>query len=111
MQLTGGYVYLLHYHQPISAQHTSQHYIGWCYNLSSRMQQHMKGRGAKFTQVAAQRGITFELAAIWPGSRSYERQIKNRKMGWRLCPVCRQARQQRGAEQLALDFDPLHDLL
>ena len=113
MQQLGGYVYLLHYHQPISARHTSQHYVGWAYHLSSRIDQHLRGRGSKFTKVAHERGITFELAAVWPGSRSYEREIKNKKLGWRLCPVCRQARQaaKRPAGQLALDLDPLNDLL
>lgn len=109
MQATsGGFVYVLHYARPISAGHTSQHYIGWCYHLPSRMAQHMKGKGARFTQVAHERGIPFVIAAVFPGSRSYERQIKNKKLGWRLCPICRAARRQ-PAGQLTMDFS--EDLL
>jgi predicted GIY-YIG superfamily endonuclease len=104
MQTSGGFVYLLHYERPISAQHTSQHYIGWAYHLASRMQQHMTERGANFTRVAHNRGITFELAAVWPGNRSYERAIKNKRMGWRLCPICRRARRRQQGGQLPLDL-------
>lgn len=102
--MNGGYVYLLHYHQPISGRHTARHYLGWTWHLSSRMQQHMTGRGARFTQVAYERGITFELAAAWPGSRNYERRLKNRKNAARLCPICRAARRAPDG-QLTLDLD------
>lgn len=106
MQTSAGVVYLLHFHRPISERHTAQHYIGWAYHLGSRVEQHLAGRGARLTQVAKERGITFEIAATWPGSRSYERQIKNRKNARKLCPICRR---QPPAGQLALDLeDPLN---
>jgi predicted GIY-YIG superfamily endonuclease len=109
MQQLGGAVYLLHFERPISEHHTTQHYIGLAYHLSSRMQQHLTGRGARLTQVAKERGIGFVIAAIFPGDRNYERLLKRRKMGWRMCPICRQAARTRN--QLALDLDPLDDLL
>ena len=106
---SGGYVYLLHFERPISENHTAQHYLGWAYHLSSRMQQHLTGRGARLTQVARERGIGFVIAEVWPGTRAYERKLKNRKMGARLCPICRAAAKTRN--QLPLDLDPLDDLL
>jgi hypothetical protein len=49
---------------------------------------------------------------VWPGSRSYERAMKNKKMGWRLCPICRKARHLPHNGQLTLDFpEPLDDLI
>jgi len=42
-------------------------------------------------QVARERGISFQIAAIWPGDRSYERQLKNKKSAPRFCPICRKA--------------------
>jgi len=107
MQALGGVVYLLHFSKPISPNHTTQHYIGWAYHLGSRIDQHLKGRGARLTQVAKERGITFEIAAIWPGDRSYERKLKNKKMGARLCPMCKRAHDPR---QLTLDLED-EDLL
>jgi len=100
-QSIGGYVYLLHFERPISEKHTAQHYIGWAYHLGSRMQQHLKGRGARFTQVAKERGIPFVIAAAWPGDRTYERELKRKKHASRLCPICRKAHDPR---QLALDL-------
>jgi predicted GIY-YIG superfamily endonuclease len=86
-----GFVYLLHFDRPISDKHTAQHYIGWAYRLDSRMRQHIKGRGARFTQVANERGINFVIAASWPGDRHYERTLKNKKHASRMCPICRKA--------------------
>ena len=106
------YIYLLHFDEAIGsdkARGKAQHYIGSAYNLSSRMQQHMTGRGARLTQVLKERGIGFTIARIWPGDRRFERKLKNRKQAPRLCPICR-ARSQPG--QLPLDLpDPLDDLL
>jgi len=41
------------------------------------------------------KGIGFLVAATWPGSRSLERRLKNRKCAPRYCPICRQAKQRR----------------
>lgn len=86
-----GYVYLLHFDTPISDKHTAQHYIGWAYRLDSRMVQHMRGRGARFTQVANERGIGYVIARSWQGSRSYERMLKNKKNARKMCPICQSA--------------------
>ena len=107
-QHLGGYVYLLHFDRPISEKHTAQHYIGWAYHLSSRMQQHLSGRGARLTQVAKERGIGFTLVAVWPGDRSYERKLKNQKRGPKLCPICRRAHD---PSQLSFVRDLEEDLL
>lgn len=83
-------IYLLHFAQPISPQHTTQHYLGYCSSdrLAERLAQHRAGRGARLTQVAAERNITFDCVRVWQGTRTYERMLKNRKESPRLCPVC-----------------------
>ena len=92
-------VYLLHFDAPISDRHTCQHYLGYAGDLAARLAEHAAGRGARLTQVALERGIGWKLAATWPGDRSTERRLKNRKCGPRLCPVCHPRPQ-----QLALDL-------
>jgi predicted GIY-YIG superfamily endonuclease len=81
-------VYLLHFHQPISPNHTCQHYLGWANDWEYRIQQHRRGRGSRLCQVAQQRGIDFTVARLWIGDRSLERQLKRRKSSPRLCPLC-----------------------
>lgn len=83
-----GICYLLHFSHPISAAHTCQHYIGWCIDLNVRMAMHRAGKGARLTQVAVERGIGFEVVRTWPGSREFERYLKNGKRAPRLCPMC-----------------------
>jgi hypothetical protein len=81
-------VYLLHFERPISPTHTAQHYLGWTNDLARRLHDHREGRGARLTQVALERGISWRLAAIWPGDRGYERLLKSRKCAPRFCPIC-----------------------
>ena len=106
------FVYLLHFDQPIGSDNPrgkAQHYIGSAYNVSSRMHQHLTGRGARLTQVLKERGIGWCIARIWEGDRAFERKLKNRKEAPRLCPICRAAAQ---PGQLPLDLpDPLDDCL
>lgn len=83
-----GTVYLLHLSQPLSPNHTSRHYAGFAINLKARMQHHRKGTGARFTQVAVERGIDFEVVKTWAGTRSFERRLKNGKNLRRYCSVC-----------------------
>jgi hypothetical protein len=71
------------------------------------MEAHFKGRGARFMQVARERGIGFVIARTWQGDRTMERRLKNRHEAPRLCPLCRQAPP---AGQLVLDL-PDEDLL
>jgi hypothetical protein len=104
-----GTVYLLHFDRPISDKHTAQHYLGWSRYLPARALAHLLGRGARFTQVAHERGIPFVIAAAWPGDRTFERELKRKKHASRLCPICKRTPP---AGQLALDFpDALDELL
>ena len=85
-------VYLLHLDQPISNH--AQHYIGYAEDVDERVARHRAGNGARLMQIAAERGIGFEVVRIWPdGDRSFERHLKNQKHAWRHCPVCRAAKQ------------------
>lgn len=88
------YVYLFHFEKPISSRHTCQHYIGYADDLASRVQDQWNGgsKAARLLQIAKQRGIGVELVRAWRGDRTFERQLKNRKNGPRLCPVCGLAR-------------------
>ena len=83
-----GFVYLLHFRQPISPDHTTQHYLGFAHSLPARIQAHLLGNGARLTQVAKERGIPFEVVRIWRGDRALEKQLKRRKNAPRLCPKC-----------------------
>ncbi len=86
--LVWGDVYLLHFAAPISDQHTTQHYIGFALDLEARLDEHERGRGARLTQVARERGIVFQVAATWKGDRALERALKNLHNAPLLCPVC-----------------------
>lgn len=88
-----GTVYLLHFDEPISALHTCQHYMGWTSDLEARLEAHRAGKGARLTAVARNLGIGFKLVKTWPNvGRTFERQLKNRKAGPRMCPLCKDAR-------------------
>ena len=82
-------VYLLHFTQPISDNHTTQHYLGYTKSLKQRIADHKNGNAARLTQVALERGIDFVVAKTWSdGSRSLERHLKNQHNSPRLCPIC-----------------------
>ena len=83
-----GVVYLLHFDEPISDGHTTQHYMGWSEEIQARMNAHRNGQGARLTEVAAERGIAFEIVRLWAGSRSDERRLKNNKNHPKYCPLC-----------------------
>jgi len=81
-------VYLLHFDRPY--RH-ARHYLGVTTDLNARLAQHAAGRGARLMEVITAAGIGFTLARTWHGSRSLERQLKNRHNSVRLCPICRAA--------------------
>jgi predicted GIY-YIG superfamily endonuclease len=81
-------VYLLHFSEPISEKHTCQHYIGYANDVEDRIRQHEAGYGARLTQVAIERGISWEVVRIWTGGRDVERRLKNIHNAPRLCPIC-----------------------
>jgi predicted GIY-YIG superfamily endonuclease len=67
----------------------ARHYIGWAKNFKQRMAHHRGGTGARFTQVAIERGIELLVARIWDeGDKSFERRLKNCKKPSRFCPIC-----------------------
>jgi predicted GIY-YIG superfamily endonuclease len=93
MSAPRGTVYLLHLERPLSPGHTAQHYTSWADDLAARLADHAAGRGARFTQVALERGIGWELVRTWEGAtRADERRKKRGAHGMRLCPLCRAAR-------------------
>lgn|GEM_PF-2567292 len=96
-------VYLLHFDAPICPGHPTRHYLGWTCNLQERLHLHAQGRGARLTQVALERGITWQVAAVWPGDRGYERLLKLRKNTPRMCPVCQ--RELRACASVGTAFD------
>ena len=94
-----GTVYLLHFLEPIgnpaNPHSTAQHYIGWAREAAERIAVQTAGNGAAIVRYVQAHGIGFVVAATWPGSRSLERRLKNRKHASRFCPVCRQQRRSR----------------
>ncbi len=103
-----GTIYLLHFDRPVSTAHTCQHYLGWCLDLDARLSAHRAGRGSRLTQIAVERGIGFEVVRTWPGDRTLERRLKNRKESPRLCPLCFPTGHRAhliDCEQLELPFD------
>jgi predicted GIY-YIG superfamily endonuclease len=82
--------YMLHLSHPLRTKaHANRHYIGWTYNLSQRLAMHHSGHGARFTQVAVERGSSLELARTWEGGRATEQRLKRQKNAKRFCPICR----------------------
>lgn len=72
-----GYVYILEFSRPL---HHARYYVGFtALDPVERLQEHISGRGARITQVAVERNIGLTLIHTFPGSRSDERAIKNRK--------------------------------
>jgi predicted GIY-YIG superfamily endonuclease len=79
-------VYLLCFSRPLAHAH---HYLGSTADLESRLEEHRKGSGARLMEVCKEQGIGFQLARTWEGGQELERQLKKRKNGPRLCPICR----------------------
>jgi len=108
--MNNGTIYLLHFDAPIgnpdNVRGQARHYLGYADRLDRRTLEHMRGRGAKITQALVERGIGFVIARTWPGDRTFERKLKNRKEAPRLCPICRQTPP---ASQLMMELE--EDLL
>jgi hypothetical protein len=94
-----GTVYLLHFLEPIgnpaNRRAMAQHYLGWALVAANRIAEHTAGNGAAIVRAVQAQGIGFVVAATWPGGRTLERQLKNRKCAPRYCPIC-QAQRRRG---------------
>jgi predicted GIY-YIG superfamily endonuclease len=83
-----GVVYLLHFHERLgSERHYAQHYFGFTPDLESRVEKHRAGQGARITEVLKERGIGFDVVAVWPGNRQIENAIKLHS-ATRICPKC-----------------------
>lgn len=81
-----GQVYLLHLDRPMVH---AAHYVGWTRDLKGRIAHHRNGTGARFTQVAKERGIGFTIAKVEDGvTRERERKLKNMGGLGRNCPIC-----------------------
>ena len=87
-----GLVYLLHFDRPIgdtsNPRGFAAHYTGWTLDLPARLQDHAAGRGARLMEVVGEAGIGWQLARVWPGTRTRERSLKGSGGAARRCPVC-----------------------
>ncbi|MCU0552744.1 GIY-YIG nuclease family protein [Leptolyngbya sp. GGD] len=84
-------VYLLHFHDRISPNHTTQHYVGFTDSLSDRISDHLAGTsGVALIRAAKQRGIKFTVVRVWRGNRKLERHLKKLKNAPKFCPCCNQ---------------------
>ncbi|MBU6231704.1 endonuclease [Patescibacteria group bacterium] len=88
-------IYILHFNTPY--KHAT-HYIGYTASVDSletRIGHHLDGRGARLMNAVARAGITFELAAIFPGDRTLERKLHKQSAAspsrgiYSICPLCR----------------------
>jgi len=87
-----GWVYTLHLDPPL--RH-AKHYTGWRKQVEGqeadvghRLAEHAAGQGARLTQVQLARGGSWRLAAVEPGTRDRETQLKERGAS-RRCQICK----------------------
>src|SRR5512132_3454098 len=74
---------------PLSWSRQIQH---WTLDLPARLQEHAAGRGARLMEVVGEAGIGWQLARVWPGTRTRERYLKGSGGAARRCPVCQLTR-------------------
>ncbi len=75
-------IYILHCSSPLCPSSTAAFYIGYARDRAQvdvRIDQHRRGEGARFTQVAVERGLSLSLVCLIDGDRGKERQLKRRK--------------------------------
>jgi hypothetical protein len=80
-------MYVPHFDRP--SQHT-RHSLGSCTDLTKRLAQHGRGRGARLLEVVSTAGISWQLARTWCGGK--QRQLKKQGGRSRLCPLCKKER-------------------
>lgn len=96
MPRTPGFVYLLHFSQPIGdldkPHGQAQHYIGCTSDIRTRLIGHAHGRTARIVAAVRKAGLEFDLVTVGVthrrGMRKIERQIKNWKSARVFCPLC-----------------------
>lgn len=84
-------IYLIHFLTPYKH---AKHYLGSTDDLERRLIEHATGHGARLMAVIVEAGIDWTLARTWEGDRKRERQLKNFGGASRICPLCRQKRQE-----------------
>lgn len=115
-----GTVYLIHFEQPVgdpsNPRGQARHYLGYTNDLETRIQDHRNtrwerydeplviagrpklgatfGNGATLIGAANAQGIVWQVVRTWSGGRDLERQLKNQKNNPRLCPICRNEKEQ-----------------
>jgi hypothetical protein len=91
-----GVIYLLLFDRPIgdlsNPRGFASHYTGWTLDLPARLAAHAAGRGARLMEVVGEAGIGWQLARVWPGTRTRERSLKGSGGAARRCPICQLTR-------------------
>ena len=82
-----GTCYLLHFDAP--HPNGSRHYLGWAKDAVKRLAQHRAGRGGRATKCLVRLGISFEMVAVWMGTRATEKMLRTKQPYSDLCPKCR----------------------
>ena len=86
-------VYLLHFYNPTTGESArlahAAHYCGMSEDVSARLAEHGTPRGAKLTLAARKAGLSWVVAAIFPGGRRLEKKLKARHNSPQLCPICK----------------------
>jgi hypothetical protein len=82
-----GTVYLLHFDTPF--RH-ARHYIGFSIDVDKRLEDQLRGNGARLVRHALAAGISITLAQEFPNtSIRFELKMKNRGGAAKWCPVCK----------------------
>jgi hypothetical protein len=83
-----GELYLLCFRERLGTEkHSIKHYLGFAWDVDARLEQHRAGQGARITQVLRERGISWDVVAVWPGNRGVENELKLHS-ATRICPRC-----------------------
>jgi hypothetical protein len=83
-----GVLYLLCFRERLGTdKHSIKHYLGFAWDLDARLEKHRAGQGARITQVLLERGIAWDVVAVWPGNRGVENELKLHS-ATRICPRC-----------------------
>lgn len=104
-----GYVYVLHFEQPLAH---AQHYVGCTRDIRQRLITHAQGRGSNLVRAAMAEGIEWRLGALGrttiAGLYRIERQVKNWHGSRAFCSCCcgEEAKALPGCQGLPLDDIP-----
>lgn len=84
------YIYILHFSHYLSDH--ALHYVGVTANLRQRLTRHAQGKGSNICRVLKERGITWDLSAVYQcqptDARELERLLKRQHNAMRYCPLC-----------------------